>query len=70
LGEEKVLRFRAGQCEHALTAPNGCDNLREPTMSEYFVKNLVTALPLADASALVDHALKCGHEYKGKHDAK
>ena len=32
-------------------------------MSEYFVKNLVTALPLADASALVDHALKCGHEY-------
>lgn len=62
MGKEKPLRLRAGRCEHGLTAPNGSGSQKEPMMSEYYVKNLITALPLADASALVDHALRIGNE--------
>ena len=32
-------------------------------MSDYYVKNLVTALPLADADAFVDYALRIGNEH-------
>lgn len=31
-------------------------------MSDYYVKHLSTPLPLADASAIVDHALRLGNE--------
>ena len=32
-------------------------------MSDYYVKHLAVALPLADASAIVDHALRIGREH-------
>ena len=32
-------------------------------MSDYYVKNLVTALPLAVADAFADHALRIGNEH-------
>jgi len=32
-------------------------------MSDYYVKHLTTPLPLADASAIVDHAIRLGKEH-------
>ncbi|MDD9902913.1 MAG: heme-binding protein [Rhodospirillaceae bacterium] len=32
-------------------------------MSDYYVKHLTTPLPLADASAIVDHAIRLGNEH-------
>jgi len=32
-------------------------------MSDYYGKHLTTPLPLADASAIVDHAIRLGKEH-------